>query len=202
MRSKERKWMWENKKAANQQRHRPKDHSTQKSNAGSTTVENGCPLQKVEEIETGQTGLNRWLQAMTMLTSNRWVPVVPFSCCTVPSTSALKVSQLFIPRLSQQAHRINIMTEMNKMRDNCFTCNRKEDPDSLVSSVKRSLTFSPPRPLNVPCSPTMKSKSSPNLMKTFTSATTSKPTKKTTSKTEHALRVTNLTNNLTSYRSK
>ena len=135
--------MWENKKAANQQRLRPKDHSTPKSNAGSTTVENGCPLQKVEEIETGQTGLNRWLQAMTMLTSNRWVPVVPFSCCTVPSTSALKVSQLFIPRLSQQTHRINITTEMNKMRENCLTCNRKEDPDSLVSSAKRPFT-SPP----------------------------------------------------------
>ena len=196
--------MWENKKAANQQRLRPKDHSTPKSIAGSTTVENGCPLQKVEAIETGQTGLNRWLQAMTMLTSNRWVPVVPFSCCTVPSTSALKVSQLFIPRLSQQTHRINITTEMNKMRDNCFTCNRNEDPHSLVSSAKRSFTSSPPPPppLNVPRSPTMKFKSSPNLMKTFTSATTSKPTKNTTSKTEHAPRVTNLTNNLTSYRSK
>ena len=200
-RSKKRKWMWENKKAANQQRLRPKDHSTPKSNAGSTTVENGCPLQKVEEIETGKTGLNRWLQAMTMLTSNRWVPVVPFSCCTVPSTSALKVSQLFIPRLSQQAHRINITTEMNKMRDICFTCNRNEDPDSLVSVCKKVLDLLPP-PLNVPCSPTMKSKSSRNLMKTFTSATTSKPTKKTTSKTQHAPRVTNLTNNLTSYRSK
>ena len=136
---------------------------------------NGCPLQKVEEIETGQTGLNRWIQAMTMLTSNRWVPVVPFSCCTVPSTSALKVSQIFIPRLSQQTHRINITTEMNKMRDNCLTCNRKKDPDSLVSSAKRPFT---PPPLSVPCSATMKSKSSPNLMKTFTSATTSKPTKK------------------------
>ena len=175
--AKKRKWMWENKKAANQQRLRPKDHSTPKSNAGSTTVENGCPLQKVEEIETGKTGLNRWLQAMTMLTSNRWVPVVPFSCCTVPSTSALKVSQLFIPRLSQQAHRINITTEMNKMRDICFTCNRNEDPDSLVSVCKKVLDLLPHPPLNVPCSPTMKSKSSRNLMKTFSSATTSNPTK-------------------------
>ena len=143
---KKRKWMSENKKAANQQRLRPKDHSTPKSNAGSTTVENGCPLQKVEEIETGQTGLNRWLQAMTMLTSNRRVPVVPFSCCTVPSTSALKVSQLFIPRLSQQAHRINITTKMNKMRDICFTCNRKEDPDSLVSVCKKVLYLLPSHP--------------------------------------------------------
>ena len=183
-RRKKKKWMWENKKAANQQRLRHKDHSTPKSNAGSTTVENGCPLQKVEENETGQTGLNRWLQAMTMLTSTRWVPVVPFSCCTDSSTSALKVYQLFIPRLSQQAHRIHITIEMNKMRDNCFTCNRKEDPDSLVSVCKKVLDLLP-LPLNVPCSPTMKSKSSPNLMKTFTSATTSKPTEKTRSKNEH-----------------
>ena len=106
-------------------------------------MENGCPLQKVEQIETGQTGLNRWLQAVTLLTSNRWLP---FSCSTVPSTSALNVSQLFIPRFSQQTYRINITTEMNKMRDNCFTCNRKEDPDSLVWSAKRSLTSSFPPP--------------------------------------------------------
>ena len=178
--AKKRKWMWENKKAANQQRLRPKDHSTPKSNAGSTTVENGCPLQKVEEIETGKTGLNRWLQAMTMLTSNRWVPVVPFSCCTVPSTSALKVSQLFIPRLSQQAHRINITTEMKWTKWETFVSLATETRTQILlfPSAKRSLTSSPtPPPLNVPCSPTMKSKSSRNLMKTFSSATTSNPTK-------------------------
>ena len=50
-RRKKRKWMSENKKAANQQRLRPKDHSTPKSNAGSTRWKKGVHCRKWSKLK-------------------------------------------------------------------------------------------------------------------------------------------------------